>query len=108
MTATKTVKVTILRFNPQKDKESHYETYEAPFVDGMAVLNAVQHVSDNIDGGLAYHYSCRNGKCGGCTVMIDGKAGQICTTPLRGDVTLEPMKGFAVVKDLIVDTTKKV
>lgn len=96
------VKVRVLRFNPTKDKQSHYRDYEVPFRQGLTVLMALNYIYENIDTSLAYYYSCRIGKCGGCTVMVNGKAAMACTTPVEGDMVLEPLKGYEVVKDLIV------
>jgi succinate dehydrogenase/fumarate reductase iron-sulfur protein len=98
---TETIKIKVYRFNPKKDTEPHYETYDIPFVEGMSVRNALDYIRDNIDGSLAYYISCRIGKCLGCVATIDGKNKLICTTVFKPDMTIEPLKGREVIKDLV-------
>ncbi len=100
------IKVKILRFNPTSDKESYYKEYDVPFGKGLTVLMVLNHIYENIDKSIAYYYSCRTGKCGGCTLMINGKAVQSCVAPVDGNIVVEPMRGFEVIKDLVVDVDK--
>jgi len=100
------IKVKILRFNPAKDKHPYYKEYEMPFSQGLTVLMALNHIYENIDTSIAYYYSCRTGKCGGCTVMVNGKAVQSCVALAEWDIVVEPLRGFEVIKDLVVDVRK--
>ena len=102
------VKIKILRFNPEKDQKPHWETYEIPFYEGWSVRNSLEYIRKNIDGGLAYYLSCRIGKCLGCLAIINGKNHLICSTRLKGDVTIEPAKGYKVIKDLVVDWNQRI
>lgn len=104
--AEQSMKVRILRFDPVKDKQPYYRDYEVPFSQGLTVLMALNHIYENIDTSIAYYYSCRTGKCGGCTVMANGKAVQACVTSVEGDIVVEPLPGYEVVKDLVVDVGK--
>mgnify|MGYP000630865479 CR=1 FL=1 len=104
----KKIKVRILRFNPAKDAQPYYKEYEVPLSEGLTVLMALNYIYENIDSSLAYYYSCRTGKCGGCTVMVNGKAVLACVTLVEGDITIEPLPGFKVIKDLVVDTSTRV
>ena len=99
----KMIKVRILRFNPAISEEPFYHGYEVPFVESLTVLMSLNYIYENIDSSLAYYYSCRTGKCGGCTVMVSGKAVQACATIVKGDITVEPLSGYKVIKDLVVD-----
>lgn len=103
ITMTQTTKITVSRFNPKRDKEPHRETYEVPYVEGMSVYNALTHIRDYIDGSLALYESCRSGKCLGCTVTINGKNDLLCTTLLRPDMTVEPLRNRKVIKDLVTE-----
>ncbi len=103
---TEMAKIRVYRFNPKKDSEPRYETYEVPYVRGMSVRNALDYVRDNVDGSLAYYISCRIGKCLGCIAEIDGKNRLVCTTPFQPDMTIEPVKGRHIIKDLVTITEK--
>lgn len=100
--AEKKVKVRILRFNPAKDNQPYYKDYEVPFSQGLTVLMALNNIYESIDTSLAHYFSCRTGKCGGCTVMVNNKAVLACTTLVEDDIVVEPLQGFDVVKDLVV------
>jgi len=97
------IRVKIFRFNPVKDKEPRYETYEVPFVEGMSILNLLNYVYENIDSSLAYYYSCRIGRCGCCDLIVNGRAAQSCCTLASDNMIIEPPLnlGFKVIKDLI-------
>ena len=101
--AEEEIKVRIIRFNPRKDKKPQYVLYKVPYVKGMSVLNVLTYIYENLDSSLAYFVSCRIGKCGGCTAMVNGKATRVCTEPVRGDLTIEPLRGYKIIKDLVLD-----
>jgi fumarate reductase iron-sulfur subunit len=99
------VKVKVFRFNPSTDKEPHYQTYEVPLVEGMSVLDVLDYIYENIDSSLAYydHAACRYGICGGCTLLVNGKACVACQTPVTGDITVDPAIKSKVVRDLVYE-----
>ena len=103
ITMTQTIKIHVSRFNPKRDQGPHVETYEVPYVQGMSVSNALGHIRDYVDGSLAFYESCRAGKCLGCTVTINGKNDMMCTTPLKADMTVEPLRNRKVIKDLVTE-----
>ena len=99
-------KVEVYRFDPDIDKEPTYQTYMVPYEMGLSVLNVLQYIYDNIDQTLSFYYSCRIGKCNGCLMIVNGKTTSVCTTPAKPLMKIEPIKGFKVLKDLIVDQDK--
>jgi len=103
-----TVKVKIFRYDPDVDKELHYETYEIPYTEGMMVLDVLNYIYEKIDGTLAYRWACRAGQCGSCAVIINGKPKIACRTAVEKgkDITVTPLLQFPVVKDLVVDLEK--
>lgn len=107
MEEVKRIKVTIRRFNPKRDKEPHYETYEVPLTRGMSVLNVLQYINEAHDGGMAHYYSCRRGVCVDCAVKVNGKTKRSCLEWAKGDMVLEPISEIRVVKDLLVASTKE-
>lgn len=59
---------------------------------------------------VAWDSVCLEEVCGACTVLVNGRVRQACSTlveKLGGDtVTLEPMTKFPVVRDLVVDRSR--
>lgn len=107
MTETpKEISVKVYRFNPRVDKKAGYLTYKVPLEKGWSILNVLKHIYENLDSSLAFYTSCRIGKCNGCLVFVNGKSTRACTTPIRGNITIEPLKGFELIKDLVVNLDK--
>jgi succinate dehydrogenase/fumarate reductase iron-sulfur protein len=104
---SKDIKVKIQRFNPNVDKNPRYQSYEIPMEEGMSVLNVLKYISENLDPTLAYYASCRLGMCGGCYARVNGKNCLVCSTPAIGDIKIEPISSYQVIKDLVVDTEKR-
>lgn len=88
-------------------ENSRYETYDIPKVDGMTVLEGLWHIVDNIDGSLAFRYSCRGAVCGSCAMQINGVITLACHTQIStltpGAITIKPLPYFPIIKDLIVE-----
>jgi succinate dehydrogenase/fumarate reductase iron-sulfur protein len=85
-----------------------YDRYEVPFQEGMSILDAVKSVGQRVPD-LAYRWECGQGICGVCTMRINGTPALSCTTLAKPDAsyTLEPIPGFPVDKDLLVDFTPR-
>jgi fumarate reductase (CoM/CoB) subunit B len=96
-------KVKILRFNPEIEAEPHYETYPFPFQKGMTVLDVVFHLREKVDGTLSFGYCCRSSHCGLCAAVINGQPGLMCRESATPEMTLEPLRNFTVIRDLLVD-----
>jgi fumarate reductase (CoM/CoB) subunit B len=70
----------------------------------MRVIDALHQIKLELDPTLGYNYSCDGRKrCGTCAVMINGRPRLACFTILKRDITIEPLRGFPVIKDLIID-----
>ena len=104
-------KVRILRFDPSVDSEPYEKEYEITGFDTtsgpLSVLKALHWINNNIEP-IAYDYNCRRASCGLCGMMINGEPRLACMTAIEdGDtVLLEPLAGFPVIRDLIVDNEK--
>jgi succinate dehydrogenase/fumarate reductase iron-sulfur protein len=106
------VTINIMRFDPSMDEKPHLETYVVPWqgaspdevTDLMSLLQGLDYIYDNL-AQIAYDFNCGAGLCGRCTIMVDGKPKLACWTKLEkgGNYTIEPLQGFDVVRDLIVD-----
>jgi len=96
----------ILRYDPEKDQEPHFQTYPVTCQDDWMVLDAMNHVKDHVDTTLSYRWSCHMAVCGSCGVMIDGAPKLACKAPVRdyADRTarIEPLANFPIERDLVV------
>lgn len=96
----------ILRFNPEIDKKAHFETYAIEVEPTDRVLDALNEVKWKKDGTLAYRRSCAHGICGSDAMRINGKNRLACKAlvgQMGRKIVVEPMLGFRVEKDLVVD-----
>lgn len=96
----------IFRFNPEVDKKWHYETYQFDAEPTDRVLDLLEHVKGYMDGTLSFRRSCAHGVCGSDAMRINGRNRLACKTLVRdlGDkITVDPVMGLKVIKDLIVD-----
>jgi succinate dehydrogenase/fumarate reductase iron-sulfur protein len=86
-----------------------YDRFEVFYREGMSVLDALKQIGHSTPN-LAYRWECGQGICGVCTMMINGAPALSCTTLLREDTTytLQPLAGFPVEKDLLVDFQPRV
>ena len=102
------VKVTlkIFRFNPESDKKSHFDTYELEVERTERVLDMLEFVKSYHDGTLSFRRSCAHGVCGSDAMRINGRNYLACKALVKdfgSKITVEPIMGMKVVKDLIVD-----
>ena len=101
------VKMKIFRYNPEKDKKPHFETYELQAEPTDRVLVLLEYIKGNLDGTLSFRRSCAHGICGSCGMRINGRNRLACKTLVKDigstKVIIEPMLGLSVIKDLIVD-----
>jgi succinate dehydrogenase / fumarate reductase, iron-sulfur subunit len=77
---------------------------------GMVVLDAVHKAQATVANDMAVRWNCKAGKCGSCSAEINGKPRLMCMTRLNQldltqPVTVEPMKTFPHVKDLVTDVS---
>jgi len=101
------VTIVVYRYDPEIDKEPRLITYKVPFEEGMSVLMALQHIYKQ--DGLSFRYSCKIGYCTICMVCINGKEKFPCKTIIKDSkerITVEPRRGYPVIKDLVVDLSK--
>ena len=101
------VKLKVFRFNPEKDKKPHYETYELDAQPTDRVLDLLEHVKGYFDGTLSFRRSCAHGVCGSDAMRINGRNSLACKVLVHdlksNKITVEPLLGLRVIKDMIVD-----
>jgi succinate dehydrogenase (ubiquinone) iron-sulfur subunit len=103
-------KFSIYRWDPDQVKKPELQTYTINTNDcGPMVLDALIKIKNEMDSGLTFRRSCREGICGSCAMNIDGVNGLACLTkinPNAAHVTpITPLPHMWVVKDLVVDMT---
>jgi succinate dehydrogenase / fumarate reductase, iron-sulfur subunit len=79
-------------------------------VEGMVVLDAIHQIQAEQANDLAVRWNCKAGKCGSCSAEINGKPKLMCMTrldelPADRPVTVEPMRAFPHVRDLVTDVS---
>ena len=82
--------------------------YQTEVSEGMVVLDAVHQIQAESAPDLACRWNCKAGKCGSCSAEINGKPKLMCMTRLdtidvTQPITIEPMRAFPPIKDLISD-----
>ena len=100
------VELRIRRFDPERDRRPHWESYQLQMGDDDRVLDALHQVRWHHDGSLAFRRSCGHGVCGSDAMVINGVNRLACVVPvsdLGPTVSVEPLRGLPVLKDLVVD-----
>ena len=102
------VKLKIYRFNPETDKEPHYDTFFVEANPNDRILDCLNKIRWEQDSSLAYRMSCAHGICGSDAVTINGIAALACQKLVKDyenkeELLIEPLKYFPVIKDLNVD-----
>ena len=70
------------------------------------MLDGLNEIKWQQDGTLTYRRSCAHGVCGSDAMRINGRNYLACKTLMKEfgkKITIEPLIGFTVIKDLVVD-----
>jgi len=101
------IKLKVFRYNPEKDKKAHHDTYTLEAEPTDRVLDLLEFVKGQIDGTLSFRRSCAHGVCGSDAMRINGLNRLACKVLVRDlhsrKIVIEPILGLRVIKDLIVD-----
>lgn len=99
----------IKRFNPEADQKPHWEEYKVEADPTDRLLDALHSIKWYQDGTLTLRRSCAHGICGSDAMMINGRNQLACKLIMREaekqgtPITVEPLRGFPIIKDLVVD-----
>ncbi len=90
--------------------QGKFQDYTTEVSTGMVVLDAVHQIQAEQAGDLAVRWNCKAGKCGSCSAEINGMPKLMCMTRLNAlsldkPVTVEPMKAFPHIRDLVTDVS---
>ncbi|HEX7351995.1 succinate dehydrogenase iron-sulfur subunit [Brachybacterium sp.] len=102
------VTLRISRFDPDSEKGARWEDFTVTMHGTDRVLDALHEIKWHLDGSLTFRRSCAHGICGSDAMRINGRNRLACKTLLKDldinkPITVEPIKGLPVEKDLIVD-----
>lgn len=94
-----------------QDEGGKFQDFEADISEGMVVLDAVHQIQAEQANDLAVRWNCKAGKCGSCSAEINGHPKLMCMTrmddlPKDKPVTIQPMKAFPVIRDLVTDVSR--
>ena len=102
--------LSITRYDPSADREPRFERFTVDADPTDRILDALIYVKDRLDPTLGFRRSCAHGVCGSDAMRINGRERLACKTlvkevvPVEGaEVTVEPLRGMRVLRDLIVD-----
>ena len=98
--------LTILRYDPEVDLKPHWEEYHVDVEPTDRLLDALQQVKWQQDGTLSFRFSCAHGICGSDAMTINDANRLACHVLMKDlgtRIKVEPLRGFPVVKDLVVD-----
>lgn len=104
-----TLHISIYRYNPEKDRKPYMQDYSIELQSTDRMLLDVLLRLKEVDDTLSFRRSCREGVCGSDAININGKNGLACITnmlELGNKVTLRPLPGLPVIRDLIVDMSQ--
>ncbi len=87
-----------------------FQPYTTATSEGMVVLDAVRQIQEEHAPDLACRWNCKAGKCGSCSAEVNGMPSLMCMTRLstlnlKEPITVEPLKTFVNVKDLVTDVS---
>ena len=100
------VELRVLRFDPENDDSSHFETYKVQAQPMDRLLDCLHKIKWEIDSSLALRRSCAHGICGSDAMVINGVnmlACKVLVKDLKQPIKVEPIRGLPLIKDLIVD-----
>ncbi len=100
------VTLRIKRFNPERDEKQHWEEHEVDVEPNDQLLDALNKVKWYDDGSLTYRRSCAHGVCGSDAMVVNGRNRLACKVLMKDlgkKVTVEPIRGLPVIKDMVVD-----
>jgi len=92
------------------DSNGQLVDYQLKVEQGMVVLDVIHRIQAKDANDLAIRWNCKAGKCGSCSVEINGKPKLACMTRMneyKSDetISIRPLKTFPTIKDLVSDVS---
>jgi succinate dehydrogenase/fumarate reductase iron-sulfur protein len=99
----KSFRTRIYRYDPESPQPPCYEDHQVAGTTVSRVLDVLRSIFEGPSGDLAFQYACRIGRCGTCSVRVNGKPVLACQERATDDMVVEPLAPFPVLRDLVVD-----
>jgi succinate dehydrogenase / fumarate reductase iron-sulfur subunit len=108
-----TITVQVKRYDPEAE-ETRWDEWQVQALPTWRILDALHEIKWNLDGSLTFRRSCAHGVCGSDAMRINGRNRLACKSLVKDlvvfdkngvakPITVEPIQGLPVVKDLVVD-----
>jgi succinate dehydrogenase / fumarate reductase iron-sulfur subunit len=100
------ISVRIKRYNPEVEPKPHWATYDIEVKPTDRLLDVLHEIKWHQDGTLAFRRSCAHGICGSDAMLINNRnrlACRIRVDQLGKKISVAPLPGLPVVKDLVVE-----
>lgn len=90
--------------------QGEFKNYTVKLEQGMVVLDAIHRIQVEHANDLAARWNCKAGKCGSCSMEINGRPKLSCMTRMNEFaedeiITIQPLKTFPIIKDLVTDVS---
>ena len=92
------------------NKKGELINFETEVKEGMVVLDVIHKIQAEQANDLAVRWNCKAGKCGSCSMEINGKPKLSCMTRMNEyddneTISIRPIRTFPLVKDLVADVS---
>lgn len=92
------------------DKGGEMVDYSIEVDEGTVVLDVIHKIQAEKANDLAVRWNCKAGKCGSCSMEINGKPKLACMNRMndydpKETMTIRPILAFPIVKDLVADVS---
>jgi succinate dehydrogenase/fumarate reductase iron-sulfur protein len=101
--------ITLRIFRKRHEEAAYYQKFSIEADPDENILDLIERVWAYQDRTLTYRHACHHSTCGACGVRVNGKEKLACITKVRsmtrdgGEVTIEPLRNFPIISDLVVD-----
>ena len=88
----------------------NFVIYSVKLEKGMVVLDALHRIQAEQAPELGVRWNCKAGKCGSCSMEINGRPKLACMTRMNEfsidkEIVIQPLKTFPLIKDLVTDVS---
>lgn len=100
----------IIKVSRYNSGTAFVQEYRLPYQPAKTAFWWLTKIREDLDSSLAFECSCRAGLCGACGIRLNGRSVLACAATINlsensADLTctIEPLNGFPIIRDLIID-----